>query len=188
MSADPSAAHAAAPPVRVWDPVLRLCHWALALAVLAAWLTRHGAGLWHEWIGYAAGAVVATRILWGFAGPGPARFSAFLRSPRATLRYARLALRREEPRHLAHNPLGGWMAAALLATAALTVATGALYATDRYWGEQWLEELHGASADALLGLAAAHLLGVAYTSLRHRENLVAAMLHGRKRPERPGDA
>jgi cytochrome b len=171
--------------VRVWDPFLRLCHWSLVLAVAAAWLTRHGAGFWHEWVGYAAGAVVVARLAWGFAGPASARFAAFLRSPGDTLRYAWLVLRRKEPRYVGHNPLGGWMSVALLAAAAFTAATGLLYTTERYWGEQWLEELHGASAEALLGLAAIHLFGVAYTSLRHGENLAAAMLHGRKRPEPP---
>ena len=39
----------------------------------------------------------------------------------------------------------------------------------------------------LVALIALHLAGVAFTSWRHRENLVAAMLSGRKRPEEPGD-
>ncbi len=167
--------------VQVWDPLLRLCHWALAVFVAAAWLTRHGGGLWHEWLGYGAGAVVAVRLAWGFVGPERARFAQFLRPPAQTLRYAKQVLSRSEPRHLGHNPLGGWMAAMLLAAAAMTAATGWLYTTDRYWGEQWVEELHGGCSDVLLALATIHLLGIGFTSLRQRENLVAAMLHGRKR-------
>jgi len=167
--------------VRVWDPLLRLCHWALATLVLGAWFTRSGGGLWHEWLGYGVGAVVALRFVWGWIGPEHARFASFLRSPARTLHYARQVLARSEPRHLGHNPLGGWMAVLLLATAALTAGTGWLYTTERYWGEQWLEELHGACADALLALAALHVLGVAFTSRRQRENLAVAMLHGRKR-------
>jgi cytochrome b len=168
--------------VRVWDPLLRLCHWGLATFVVTSWLTRHGGGLWHEWLGYGAGAVIAVRVAWGLAGPENARFARFLRPPAETLRYARQVLAHAEPRHLAHNPLGGWMAAMLLAAAALTVATGWMYATDRYWGVEWVEALHGGTSDALLALATVHVLGVGFTSLRQRENLVAAMLHGRKRP------
>lgn len=119
--------------------------------------------------------------MWGLAGPQYARFAQFLRSPAATLGYARQVFARCEPRHLGHNPLGAWMAVLLLAAAALTVASGWLYITDEYWGARWIEWLHGTSADALLVLATLHVAGVLFTSVRQRENLVAAMIHGRKR-------
>ena len=51
-----------------------------------------------------------------------------------------------------------------------------------YWGVQWVADLHGTLSNLLLALIALHLAGVALASYRHRENLVAAMLHGRKRP------
>lgn len=165
----------------VWDPVVRAGHWALVCAVALAWLTRKGWGAWHEWIGYAALALVALRIAWGFLGSRYARFEQFVRPPGATLSYARRVLRREEPRFVGHNPLGGWMTLLLLASVALASASGWLYVTDAFWGEEWLEDLHEFLATAVLGLAALHVCGVVFTSLRHRENLVASMLHGRKR-------
>ncbi len=70
----------------------------------------------------------------------------------------------------------------LLIVIALVGLSGWLYTTDRYWGVEWVGELHGALADALLVLIALHMGGVALASYRYRENLVAAMLHGRKRP------
>ena len=73
------------------------------------------------------------------------------------------------------------MVVLLLAAVALTVASGWLYTTDEFWGVQWIEVLHGASSDALLALATLHVAGVLFTSARQRENLVAAMIHGRKR-------
>jgi cytochrome b len=90
-------------------------------------------------------------------------------------------LRRREPRHLGHNPLGGWMTVILLLTVALVGLSGWLYTTDRFWGVEWVERLHSTLADALLALAAVHVAGAIYASFRHRENLVAAMVHGRKR-------
>ena len=167
--------------VRIWDPLVRIGHWALVLCVSIAWLTRHRPGPWHEWLGYAAAAVVSLRLIWGWCGSRHARFADFLRGPAATLRYARAVLARTEPVILGHNPLGGWMVVALLLTVALVCGTGWLYTTDRYWGVEWVETLHRTLTNLLILLVLLHVAGVVYTSWRHRENLVAAMFHGCKR-------
>lgn len=167
--------------LKVWDPLLRLGHWTLAAAVLFAWVTREGGGRWHEWLGYAALALAASRIVLGFAGSRYARFAQFLSSPRATLNYARDLLHGRERRYLGHNPLGGWMVLMLLLLVMSVGASGWLFTTDAYWGVKWVEDLHAALSDILLFLIALHVTGVAFTSWRHRENLVAAMLHGKKR-------
>jgi cytochrome b len=173
--------------VRVWDPLIRVCHWLLVLSVALAWFTREGGGAWHEWIGYATLLLVACRAVWGWMGPGPARFSRFVQSPAATTRYARLLLSRSEPRYLGHNPLGGWMILFLLAAVAAAGITGWLYTTDAYWGDAGMERLHYLCAIALLALIGLHVVGVAVTSLLQRENLAAAMVHGRKRAPKGDD-
>lgn len=167
--------------VRVWDPVVRLGHWLLVAAVAAAWFTRHSAGSWHEIVGYASLAIVGLRLVWGAIGSRYARFSGFVVAPRATLAYARQVWRRREPRHLGHNPLGGWMVVALAVLVILVGASGWLYTTDRFWGIAWVEAVHLWLTYLLFALVALHVAGVLYASLRHRENLVAAMIHGRKR-------
>jgi cytochrome b len=176
-----SAAGAEQRRVRVWDPLVRSGHWTLVLCVLAAWATRHQPGPWHEWFGYAVLGVVGIRVVWGWCGTRHARFGDFVQGPRITLDYARAVLARAEPATLGHNPLGGWMVVALLSTLGLVCGTGWLYTTDRYWGVEWVETLHGSLTDLLMVLVALHVAGVAYTSWHHRENLVAAMLHGSKR-------
>jgi cytochrome b len=168
--------------VKVWDPLVRLGHWALVAGVAIAWFTREGARTVHEQIGYAVLAVVVLRVLWGFTGPRYARFAPFVRSPSTTLAYARAVFAGSESRHLGHNPLGGWMTVVLLGMIALVALSGWLYTTDAFWGVQWVAEVHEALSDGLLGLIALHIAGVVFTSYRHRENLVAAMVHGRKRP------
>jgi cytochrome b len=172
---------------RVWDPVVRVLHWCLAASIAAAWLTRHSGGGWHERIGYATLAIVALRLIWGWVGPRHARFSQFVRGPSATWRYALAMLAHREPRHVGHNPLGGWMIVALLLTAALAAGSGWLYTTDEFWGIAWVEQLHEALAIFILVLVALHVLGVIAASVRHRENLAAAMIHGRKRPAQGED-
>jgi cytochrome b len=170
--------------VPVWDPLVRIAHWILVACVIAAWFTR---GATHDWLGYGALGVVALRVIWGWIGPRQARFATFVRPPAATLAYACAVARRAEPRHLGHNPLGAWMIVALLAMVVLVAASGWLSSTDRFWGVAWLQETHHLLGDGLLVLGTLHVAGVAYTSLRHRENLVRAMITGRKPPPRPGD-
>ena len=170
------------PAVKVWDPLVRICHWTLVASVLLAWATQEGWGAWHEWLGYTALAVVAVRIPWGFLGKASARFTDFVRSPAQSLAYARRVLSGNEERHLGHNPLGGWMIVLLLLNVLLVGLSGWLFTTDRYWGVEWVEELHEGLSNSLAVLVVLHVSGVIYTSWRQRENLVAAMLHGRKRP------
>jgi len=120
--------------VRVWDPIVRIVHWALALAVVLGWATT--AALlsgWHEAVGDGAFALVAVRVVWGVLGPRFARFAQFVRSPRATWAYAGDVVRGRARRHLGHNPLGAWMVLSLLACIAGLAATGWLYGTDEFW-------------------------------------------------------
>jgi cytochrome b len=172
---------------RVWDPLLRMLHWTLAGAVALAWITTAWFTNWHEAVGYGGLAVVALRVAWGLVGPRSARFAVFVRGPRATLRYARRLLSGDAPRHLGHNPLGAWMVVALLACVPALALTGWLYRSERFWGEVWLDELHQGIAWTMLVLIALHIAGVLATGWRYREDLVRAMLTGRKRAARDGD-
>lgn len=169
--------------IPVWDAAVRLLHWTLVLTVVSAWLTRHSPGSWHEWLGYTTLAIVVMRTIWGFTGSRHARFNDFIRSASVTAAYARDVFSGREARFVGHNPLGGWMVLILLTMVALVGVTGWLYTTDRFWGVEWVEELHEMLSNILFGFVALHILGVVFTSIRHRENLPGAMLHGRKRAE-----
>ncbi|SMF64595.1 Cytochrome b [Tistlia consotensis] len=173
--------------VRVWDPLVRLFHWSLVLSFAVAWLSAEEIRALHYWAGYAAGGLIAFRLLWGLVGPRHARFARFVKRPAAVRRYLGEVLRGREARHLGHNPAGGAMIVALLASMAGLCLTGWLGTTDAFWGVDWVEGLHEVLANLLLGLVGLHLAGVLLASLRHRENLVRAMVTGRKRPPEPGD-
>lgn len=175
------------PPVQVWGLWLRATHWALAAAIAVAWFSGEALLRLHELAGYTALALVAGRCIGGWRAGRYARFRQFVRSPAQVRRYAAEVLARRERRYLGHNPLGGWMAVALLATVAAVGVTGWMYSLDMFWGLAWVEWLHRSLAWTLVALIALHLAGVAFTSWRHRENLAAAMLSGHKRPPEPGD-
>lgn len=166
---------------RVWDLWVRIGHWLLVLSVAAAWFTRHGGDEVHEWLGYSALAIVAIRIVWGFVGSAHARFGDFVVGPHTVLAYAGDLLKHRERHYVGHNPLGGYMVIALLLTVALTGASGWLYTTDRFWGVEWVGEAHEFIANLLLALVALHIAGVLFACVREGQNLVAAMIHGRKR-------
>ena len=168
--------------VKVWDPLVRVSHWLSVALVATAWLTHHGPSALHDGAGYALLALIAVRVVWGKVGSRHARFAGFLRSPRETWNYARAILGGRERRYLGHNPLGGWMIVGLLLTLAAACISGWLYTTDAFWGVLWVERLHRFSAVLVLVLAALHVAGVVFTSIRQRENLAAAMVHGRKAP------
>ena len=167
--------------VKVWDPLVRIFHWSLVAGIAAAWLT---ADVWdriHEWIGYAVGALIAIRLVWGFVGPEYARFAQFVKGPRETLAYLGRILRGRAERHIGHNPAGAAMIVALLATISGTVITGWMMTLDAFWGVEWVEDLHEALANTILVLVAFHVAGVIHASITHRENLVRAMITGWKR-------
>ncbi|MGV7210764.1 cytochrome b/b6 domain-containing protein [Oxalobacteraceae bacterium A2-2] len=165
---------------RVWDLPVRLLHWALAACVLTAWFSSGEIRALHVWCGYGAAAIVALRLLWGWRGSRYARFSQFVRGPRATLAYARQVISGHEPRHLGHNPLGGWMVVALLSCVALQAVVGWAMDTDLLWGLAWPVRIHVAIGWTIIALVALHVAGVLFTSWRQRENLVAAMVSGDK--------
>ncbi len=173
--------------MRVWDPLVRIFHWSLVSSFALAWFTSTWRESIHYWAGYAAASLVLVRFLWGFLGTPYARFSQFIQNPKTVLRYLLAMLKGTEARHIGHNPAGGAMVLALMAASLMTAFTGWMMTTDAYFGEDWVQILHSLCADGVVALIALHLAGVVLASLRHRENLVRAMITGLKRRAEPGD-
>ena len=167
--------------VRVWDPFVRIFHWSLVGLFALAFVTADEIERLHLTVGYAIAGLVGLRILWGFVGPRHARFADFVRSPRTTAAYLSAVVAGRAPRHLGHNPAGGAMVLALIAMITAIAVTGFMMTTDAYWGAEWVEDLHEGLVYAALGLVGLHVSGVVLTGLAHGENLVKAMITGRKR-------
>lgn len=164
--------------IKVWDPLVRALHWTLATSFAVAYATGEEIMSVHEVAGYAILSIVGVRLAWGLVGTRHARFSDFVHTPRAAVDYLRDVALGRARRYVGHNPAGGLMIVALLAALTLTAATG-LLADETSFAEAF-EEVHEAAANLTLALVVLHILGVVVSSLAHRENLVRAMVTGRK--------
>jgi cytochrome b len=169
----------------VWDAPVRVFHWLMVASFAGAWLTAESERwrLIHVTLGYTMAGLVAFRILWGLVGTRHARFSSFVRGPAAAARYLGAMLRGRAERHTGHNPAGALAIIALLGLAVAVTLSG--WATFNGVGGGGTGEAHEIAASLMLGMAVLHVAGVVAGSWMHRENLVAAMLDGRKaaRPE-----
>lgn len=151
------------------------------LSFASAWLSSTSRDDTHQWIGLLAAALIAFRLMWGFIGSPYARFAQFIRNPKSTLNYLIAILRGTEARYIGHNPAGAMMVLTLLASVAATATTGWLMTTDAYFGDDVMQEFHSFCANATVVQIAVHICGVILASYRHKENLVAAMINGKKR-------
>jgi cytochrome b len=188
--------------VRVWDPFIRVFHWLLAATVFVDWFSDKPRWM-HVWLGYLAVTLVVLRVLWGFVGSEHARFVDFVSSPREVLRYLVGLTRFSSKRYLGHSPAGGAMIIALLFMVAATAGTGMVnFAQDegagplagviskverpaRIPGQKrpplLSKQVHETAANITLLLVILHILGVAFASFAHKENLARSMITGRKR-------
>jgi len=162
--------------VSVWDPFVRIGHWTLVGAYVLAWVTAEESAVLHNLAGYVLLGVVLFRLLWGLIGSRHARFASFVTGWGAVKAHLSGLLRGHAEPSLGHNPVGGWMIVVLLVALLGTALSGYLML---YLGES-VEELHEALANFTLALVGIHIAGVFVTSRLLGENLVRAMITGRK--------
>jgi cytochrome b len=167
--------------VPVWDLPLRLIHWTLAVSVLIAWFTANVFDAVHEIAGYVVIVLLLLRLMWGIVGNRHARLRNSIRPLRITLNYLRQMMHGEPGRYLGLNPAGAAMALALLLSLAVSSISGWMQVTERYFGNEWVELVHTYSSNLVLGLAVVHVMGVLLACVLQKENLVRAMITGKKR-------
>ncbi len=182
------------PYIPVWDPILRIFHWGLAGAFATAYIVGDDVMDVHTLAGYAVLLLVLARIPWGFIGGTHARFRDFVRPPSEVMAHVRGLLREQPEYQEGHNPLAGWIYVLMfisfiglsvsgMATLGAEESSGplaGLMAGASHDTAEAMEELHKFLADFSLGLVVVHLIGVLLGSLTQKENLVRAMITGRK--------
>lgn len=163
--------------IRVWDPGVRIFHWLLVASILIAFLSSEEDSMianWHLASGWVAAILIVFRLSWGFLGGEHARFKNFVK-PREIGRHVRHLLSGSAEPSVGHNALGAVAVLALLALCGFVGWTGIQLQTGG--GE---EDIHEIAAYALLGLIVLHVAAVVAMSIVTRDNLVLAMITGKK--------
>lgn len=183
----------------VWDLPLRLVHWLLVILIAFSWWSVHNHHVdWHIWSGCAVLTLLIFRLLWGFVGSSTARFSSFVRGPRAIGDYWR-----GRWTGIGHNPVGAFSVLALLAAVAVQVGLGLISEDEDgiYLGplarlvstetSDKARDIHELWFNVILGLIALHLAAIIFYRFRGRK-LTLPMITGRAEispgtePMRPG--
>lgn len=180
--------------VKAWDLPTRLFKWTLVALILMAWISSSFADpsmTVHKAVGYAILTLLVYRVLYGFLGASTARFKAFVRPPSDVIGYFRALRTNTAKPYLGHNPAGGAMILALLLACGFQALVG-LFASDGVTasgpfadriGEnlsEWAASIHAAWFYVILALAAMHIGVNLYYQFRKRDNVIGAMITGRK--------
>ncbi|WP_293626093.1 MULTISPECIES: cytochrome b/b6 domain-containing protein [unclassified Polynucleobacter] len=166
--------------IMVWDMPVRVFHWLLVICFAGAWLSSESErwAMIHYAFGYTACLLVLIRLVWGLIGTRYARFSQFLKSPKAVLEHF-MAMLRGHPHHdVGHNPAGGLVMFALMLLILLIGLSG--YLSLKEFLGNVASEVHEAVSGLVLGLVIVHIIAAVGMSLIERQNLVRSMVTGKK--------
>ena len=202
---EPQAAESAATgstSLAVWDLPTRLFHWVLVGLIGFSWWTgEQGQNDLHFYLGYAVLTLLIFRLLWGIFGSSTARFSSFVRGPRAVADYLG---RMKSWRGVGHTPLGALSVLALLTVLFLQVGTGLIQTDDdglvegplaplvSYDVAEAAHDLHEVSFNLLLVLIGLHVAAILVYRLVLGKRLLGTMITGKAdldlsaEPMRPG--
>lgn len=169
----------AAPSRRTVDAPTRVFHWLFALCFAGAYASAESESwrLLHVSLGYTLAGLLGFRIVWGFVGPKPVRFSAWWGKLQALPGLLRQLRQGQWQATLAQNLAMTLAVVGLLGLVAGATASG--WVTYQELAGDWAEEVHEFFGNALLAVVLAHVALVLGLSVLRRRNLVAPMLSGR---------
>lgn len=181
---------------KIWDPVTRLWHWVLMLAVSIGWSFGKYMSFdniqWHFYLGYLVLGLMLFRFLWGFIGPAAVRFPALLPTTAGLLDYLRQLGQRKPSGTPGHNPLGSISVILMLLSITAQAVTGLFIVSDdffesgplaSYVSEATVNRMtwwHHLNADFILVLVTLHVGAILFYLLWKKENLVKPMISGWK--------
>lgn len=180
--------------ILVWDLPLRLFHWLLVIAILAAWFTSKQEGEMveqHMLIGYFILSLVIFRLLWGVFGTKHARFKHFIPTPKKLTGYIKQTESTSTNKYAGHNPLGSLMVIAMIVLLLLQASSG-LFINDDIFSSgpyhssvssdvaKFMKFIHHNAFDLILALTIFHLIAIGFYWLKKKNNLVIPMITGKK--------
>jgi len=178
--------------VKAWDPLIRIFHWSLVFFFLVAFVTEDDWMSLHVQAGYAVSFLIGFRLFWGLVGTRNARFLSFIKSPKIVMSHLKGMLCFKRSHYLGHNPVAAVMVILLILSLSLVCFSGLVVIASEgqgpladtlfaSWRGEWMEEVHEFLANFTMLLVIAHVSGVIFSSFLEGENLVKAMITGRKK-------
>ncbi len=165
---------------KVWDLFVRCFHWTMVSCILLDYFVISDGELLHQILGYAATALVLSRIVWGFIGTETARFRDFFPTPSKLMRHFKAIRNGEHLYYKGHNPLGALMILTLLTLIMSVGVSGWMQTLDAFWGEEWLMESHEILSHTLMAMVFIHVSAAIIMGKIERVKLVKAMVTGNK--------
>ena len=194
--------HPSSHPHRVFDPLLRLLHWVIALSIVALIATSQLAEafedgpyentLWnlHILTGYVLTAGLLTRLLWGVVGPVSARWRDLWHP--AVWKDSLRNLRLPSAHRAGHDPVASLAYLFAYGVMALMVVTGLGLSASEFqtgplagwlgnagWLEDVLGEPHEVGFVLLLGFVGLHMAALVFHQLRG-ERVAQSMVTGKQ--------
>jgi cytochrome b len=179
----------------VWDPLVRIFHWLLAVCFLVAYILEDKMLNLHVLVGSIVFGLIIFRLTWGVMGTKHSRFADFICSFKQIIRHLCDLVRMRPAQHTGHTPVGGVMIFLLLFGLLLLTLSGImLYALEGavlpFAGLMsgidldttiLIESIHGWVADLLVLFVVFHVAGVFFESFLQKQNLIRAMITGYKK-------
>lgn len=164
----------------VWSKIIRLIHWSVAVAIILNLYFLEEGEIAHERVGYVALALVVIRLIYGLFAKDAAAFSNFPISWSEIKEFIIAKIKFEKKDYHGHNPLAS-LVYILLWTCVINLAlTGWMMGLDRFWGEEWLEEIHEYISVFTQVLIALHFMGMAMDSYSFKRKSWLPMFTGKK--------
>ena len=175
--------------VKIWDSFVRLSHWLMVILVVLMWYTaEEGLMERHLQLAGILGALVITRILWGFWGSESARFKSFIKGPKVVAEHLKDFKAGQYQPSNTHNAAGGWAVLALLLLLLVQFGTGLFASDDIFFsgplassvGSDLSEvagEVHETIFNVLAAVVILHVVAILLYRVRGI-NLISAMVHG----------
>ena len=174
---------------RVWDLPTRIVHWLLvALISFSWWSAKNDEVDLHIWSGIVILTLLLFRLLWGIFGSSTARFSGFVRGPRAVISYVQ-DMRGWRP--AGHNPLGalsvlvlfgllgGQVLLGLFNTDEDGLAEGPLAPLISFDASDVVHELHEELFKILLVFIGVHIAAIVFYRIFLGKKLIGPMVTGK---------